>query len=146
MTCGFPHKRAAVPNAFLYHDCYYVVWMRGCHFLDLTPLTPKHSTRRRWVNTLRPRQNDRHFADDISKCISSNKNGIVSINISQNFVPKCSIYNIPALAQINAWRLPGGMPLSEPMIVCILMHICVSRPRWVKWNTSWPWIVYLTVK
>ena len=101
LTRGFPHKRTAVPKAFLYHDCYYVGWMRGCHFLDLPLLTPIHSTRRRWVNILGPRQNGRHFADDIY--IFFYKIVIISINISLNFVPKCSISNISALVQVMAW-------------------------------------------
>ena len=38
-----------------------------------------------------------------------------------------SVNNIPALAQIMAWR----RPLSEPTIVSLLMHTCVTRPQWV---------------
>ena len=30
-----------------------------------------------------------------------------------------------------AWRRPGDKPLSEPMMVCLLTHICVTRPQWV---------------
>ena len=30
-----------------------------------------------------------------------------------------------------AWRQPGDKPLSEPMMVRLLTHICVSRPQWV---------------
>ena len=40
--------------------------------------------------------------------------------------------NIPALVQIMAWRRPGDKPLSEPMMVGLLTHICVTRPQWVK--------------
>ena len=40
--------------------------------------------------------------------------------------------NIPALAQIMAWRRPGDKPLSEPMMLRILTHICVTWPHWVK--------------
>ena len=29
------------------------------------------------------------------------------------------------------WRRPGDKPLSEPMMVCLLTHICVTRPQWV---------------
>ena len=43
-----------------------------------------------------------------------------------------SIDNIPALVEIMAWRRPGDKPLSEPVIVRLLMHICVSRLQWVK--------------
>ena len=48
------------------------------------------------------------------------------------FVPQVPINNIPALAQIMAWRRPGAdKPLSEPMMVILLTHICVTRPQWV---------------
>ena len=48
-------------------------------------------------NTLRPRQNGRHFADVILKCISLNENVWIPIKISLKFVPKGPIDNIPAL-------------------------------------------------
>ena len=48
------------------------------------------------------------------------------------FVPKGLINNIPALVLIMAWRRPGDKPLSEPMLVRSLTHICVTRPQWVK--------------
>ena len=83
-------------------------------------------------NTLRPRQNGRHFADDIFKCIFLNENAWISLEISVKFVPKVQINNIPALVQIMAWRRPGDKPLSEPMVVSLLTHICVTRPHWVK--------------
>ena len=50
-------------------------------------------------NTLRPRQNDRHFPDDISKWIFLNENVWISINISLKFVPKGQINNIAALVR-----------------------------------------------
>ena len=84
------------------------------------------------VNTLRPRHNGRHFADDIFKCIFSNENVWIPIKISLKFVPTGSINNIPALVQIMAWRRPGDKPLSETMMVRLLTHICVTRPQWVK--------------
>ena len=68
-------------------------------------------------NTLRPRQNGRHFADGIFKRIFLNENILIPIKISLKFVPKGSINNIPALVQIVAWRRPGDKPLSEPMMV-----------------------------
>ena len=49
------------------------------------------------INTLRPRQNGRHFADDIFKCIFLNENAWISLMISLKFVPKVQINNIPAL-------------------------------------------------
>ena len=84
------------------------------------------------LNTLRPRVNGRHFADDIFKCVFVNENSWIPIKISLKFVPKGPINNIPALVQIMAWRPPGDKPLSEPMMVRLPTHICVTRPQWVK--------------
>ena len=91
-----------------------------------------------WItqfNTLRPRQNGRHFADDMFKCIFVNENVWIPIEISLKFVPEGSINNNPALFQIMAWRRPGDKPLSEPMMVSSLTHICVTRSLWVKPQT-----------
>ena len=85
-----------------------------------------------WVNTLRPRQDGCHFPDDFFKCIFLNENALISIKISLRFVPKGPINTIPALVQIMAWRRPGDKPLSEPMMVKLPTHICVTRPQWVK--------------
>ena len=85
-----------------------------------------------FFNTLRPRQNGRHFADDILKCIFSNQNVWIPIEISLKFVPKGPIDTIPALVQIMTWRRPGDKPLSDPMMVTLPTHICVTRPQWVK--------------
>ena len=83
------------------------------------------------VNTLRPRQNGRHFPD-IFKWIFLNENIWIWINISLKFVPRGPINNIPTLVQVMAWRRPGDKPLSEPMMVRLPTHICVTRPQWVK--------------
>ena len=88
-------------------------------------------------NTLRPRQNGRHFADDIFKCIFLNENVWIPIKISMKFVPKGPINNIPALVQIIAWRRPGNKPLSEPMMVVSPTHICVTRPHELS-HGLWP--------
>ena len=85
-----------------------------------------------WViNTLRLRQNRRHFADYILKCIFLNENVSISMKIPLKFIPKVPINNIPTLVQIMAWHRSGTKPLSEPMIVRSLMHICIARPQWV---------------
>ena len=88
------------------------------------------------VDMLWPRVNGRHFADDTLKRIFMNENVRISINISLKFVPNGLMNNIPALVQIMAWRRPGDKPLSEPMMVNLLTHICVTRPQWV--NMLWP--------
>ena len=87
------------------------------------------------INTLRPRQNGRHLADDMFECIFLDENVWILIDISLKFVPKGSINNDPALFQIMAWCRAGDKPLSEPMMVSWLTHICVTRPQWV--NTTW---------
>ena len=83
------------------------------------------------VNTLRPRQNESHFADDIFKCIFFNENVWILIKVSLKFVPKGPINNIPSLVQIMAWRRTGDKPLSEPMVTRSATHICVTRTQWV---------------
>ena len=78
-------------------------------------------------NTLRPRQNGRRFPDDIFKCIFLNENVWYSIEISLKFVPKGPINNSPALVQIMAWRRSGDKPLSEPMMISLMTHMCITR-------------------
>ena len=56
------------------------------------------------------RDNGRHFADDIFKCIFLNENVWIPIKISLKFVPKVPINNIPALVQILAWCRSGDKP------------------------------------
>ena len=90
----------------------------------------------RVLNTLRPRQNGRHFPDDIFKCIFLNENVWISIEISLKFVSKGLVNTIPALVQIMAWRRTGDKPLSEPMMVSLPAHICVIRPQWVKQSNN----------
>ena len=103
----------------VFNDYFWCRWFCECWWL-------------RTINTLRPRQNGRHFADDIFKRIFVNANVKISIKISLKFVPKSPVSNILALVQIMAWRRPGAKPLSEPVMVSLLTHICVIRPQWVK--------------
>ena len=87
------------------------------------------------LNTLRLRQNGHHFPDYIFKSIFLNENVWISINISLKFVPKGPINNIPALDQIMTWRQLGDKPLSEPMMVSLLTHKCITRRQWLKAET-----------
>ena len=106
------------------------------HFLWNCPQV--NATRAHWclINSLRPRQNGRLFADDTFKCIFLNKNIRISTKNSPKFVSKGLINNIPALVLIMAWRRPGDKPLFEPMLVRSLTHICVTRPQWVNIGSS----------
>ena len=89
------------------------------------------------LNTLRRRQNGGHFTDDVFKCIFLNENVWISLKTSLKSVRKVLINNIPALVQIMTWRCSGHKP-SEPMMVTLLMHICVTRPQWVySMGSSW---------
>ena len=115
----------------------------GCFWFTLLALIHwlVHDLIVQHVNTLRPRQNGCHFADNIFKCIFLDENLWILIKISLKFVPKGSINNIQALVQIMAWHRPGDKPLSEPTMVRLTIHICITQPQWVevavelfKWN------------
>ena len=104
-----------------------------------------------YLNTLRLRQNGRHFADDTFKRIFANENVRILIEISLKCVSEGPINNIPTLVQIMAWRRPGDKPLFEPMMVCLPTHICVTRPQWVKLDfqkvdqhTEGKWLIHGT--
>ena len=98
------------------------------------------------LNTLRLRQNGRHFADDNFKhIIFLNENVRISIKISLKFVPKDPINNIPALVQIMAWHRPGDMLLSEPIMVRVPTYMCVTRPQWVNHSEELIWLNNKTI-
>ena len=79
------------------------------------------------INTLRPRQDGRHFADDIFMCISFDENRCILIKSSLKYVRKSPIDNNPALVEILAWCRSGDKPLSQPMMISLPTHICVTR-------------------
>ena len=95
------------------------------HIIYLTGKLYTQST----LNTLRPRQNGRHFADDRLKYIFLNQNVWISIKISLKFVPKGKINNIPALVWIMVWHREGNKPLSETMMVRLPTYICSTWPQ-----------------
>ena len=66
------------------------------------------------VNTMRPRQNGRHFTDNLFKCIFMNE----KVNWSLFLRLKLTIFH----------RWPGDKPLSEPMMVRLPRHICITWP------------------
>ena len=53
------------------------------------------------------------------------------LKMSQKFILKGPINNIPAMIKIMAWHHPGDKPLSEPMMVSLPVHICVTGPQWI---------------
>ena len=110
---------------------------KGCIYQDFTNynIVTGDGLVLKWkvtFNTLKPRQNGRRFADHTFKRIFLNENVRISNKVLLKFVPKGPINNNPTLVQIMAWRRSGDKPLSEPMMVSLLMHLCVTRPQWVK--------------
>ena len=103
------------------------------------PTKDRHDSKckliKEYFNKLILRQNGHHFPDDILKCIFLNDNGCMSIKISLKFGPRGPINNIPSLVQIMARYRWGEKPLSEPMLVRLLVHIWVTRPQCVKKKT-----------
>ena len=59
-------------------------------------------------------------------CIFLNESYFILMQISLKFVPRGSIYNMSALAQVMALRRTGDKPSSEQL--CGLL-----TPQWVKW-------------
>ena len=131
----FLAKLPPPPSRSMPHDLVYgkstmvVVMSRYCkainHYLNQrwqSSMMPYGIIMAKWVNTLRPGQNGRYFADDIFKWIFLNENAWTPIKISLKFVPKGPINNIPALVQVMAWRRLSDKPLSEPMITDAYMR------------------------
>ena len=56
--------------------------------------------------------------------------------MSLKFVLNDPINNIPALAEIMAWRQPGEKPLSELIMLSSLTHICFTGPQIIR-NTTY---------
>ena len=87
----------------------------GCHIQDLVMYPHTCVTKmcrltyvlHKMINSSPPGQNDRHFTDDILRCIFVNEKFYILIKISLKFVPKGLIDNKPVLVQINAWRRIG---------------------------------------
>ena len=76
------------------------------------------------------------LAANIFKCIFLNKNDKIPIPIAMKLVLRIPIDNKPALVQVMAWHQTGDKPLTEPMMVSLPTHICITRPQWVKQITS----------
>ena len=105
-------------------------------FLPMIPCLTTCYKHGELINTLRPRQDGRCFPDNIFKRIFVNEIIWIWIKISLKFVPRCRINNISALVQKLALGRQGDKPLSEPMMVSLLTHICVTRLNELK-----PWLI-----
>ena len=125
------HLRKNVITDYIIHVHDNLVFCLGCQIIPDYVLLCCLLQVTLYIYTLRLRQNDRHFPEDTFKCIFLNENIWSLIEISPRFVPKGPINNIPTWGQIMLWRWPGNKPLSEPIVVRLLMRICVTRPQWV---------------
>ena len=157
LACKLQRLGTGSPNGLKYLSAvllrgnFPVTWFDGsyvmmCHlrYPDNFTYTDCHTDS---TNILKPRQNGRHFPDDIFKYIFLNANWSISITISLKIVPHGPINNIPALVQIMAWRRTGVKPLSAPMMVNLLAQICVTRPPWVQgMGEIWAHIVIAWMK
>ena len=77
-----------------------------CH---LSKISFTHDT---FSNTLRPRQDSRHFADDDFKCIFVNEFFFVLFKFSLKFIHWGSIYNKSALFYLMPVRITNRHPAS----------------------------------
>ena len=91
-----------------------------------------------YVNTMRPKQNGRHFSGGIFKCIFVNEIIWISNAIRLKFLPKGLIDNNTELVQIMASRRTGDKPLSEPMVGDAYMRLSASMS--FNWRQKESWI------
>ena len=105
--------------------------------INLFPTWERNNSRTRSITlkTLRPKDNCRHFSDYIFKWIFVN--GKVWILIENSI---CShVSNLFLGVQITLfqhWFRPGDKPLSEPMMISLQTHICVTRPQWINFRMN----------
>ena len=74
--------------------------------------------------------NDAHQIVLVENCIYLSFANDRSEQISLKFVLKGPMYKISTLVQVMAWRRPGDKPSTEPMMVSLLKHVYVTRPKW----------------
>ena len=123
LPCGLNGNKSTMIHVMNRHQV--ISWTNVDPYLQC--LIWCHQATINFLNTLRLRQNGCHFADNIFKCIFLNESVRISNEISLKFVPKGLISNIPALIQIMASCWLGNKPLSEPTMVRLLTHICITQ-------------------
>ena len=82
-------------------------------------------------NTLRQKQNGRHFLDDFSNAFSWKK--IYEFQLRFNFFRSLCL-RVQLLTfrhRLRQWLGAGDRPLSGPMLVSLPTHICITRLQWV---------------
>ena len=85
------------------------------------------------LNTLKPRQNSSHFADDIFERIFLNKNVWISINIPLKFLHRGQMNTNSASVQVMSWcRTCRQQAITWTIGDPASVHICIMRPQCVK--------------
>ena len=99
------------------------------------------------VNTLRLRQNDRHFADDKFKCIFLNVNIWISIKISLKFPPKdrsvfWHINASPGLNGLTKYLSLSGLfdYLTNMFLIMYNSQFKIQKVKWVNPYIDLNWI------
>ena len=108
--------------SLLTHIC--ITWLQWVNSAVLYAIT---------INTLRLRQNGRHFTDAVFKSFFLNENFWIGNNMSLKCVPQGLINNISLLVQVMAYCRSGDKPLSEPMMALITdayMRHSASMSNW----------------
>ena len=87
--------------------------------------------------TMRPRQNCRNLILQMTyQNLLYCRKIVLFIQILLKIVSKGPIYNKPTLVQMMAWRWVGNKPLSDQWWPGLLMHKCITRPKWVNVKCS----------
>ena len=97
----------------------------GHGLLDVAPLDCL-------VSTVRPRQNDRHFADDSSKLISLNGISCILNQIWLKSIAGGPIHNNPAMVEIKAWCQAGIIWT----MFSLLTQICITQLAQMPFRSS----------
>ena len=141
------HPGNSIRLAVVVVDMYFDSQQSSCvrkHLMSLRYVRDICLQTQRHDNTLRPGRNRQHFTYDIFKRIFLKECIWISLKISLKFVAYIGVKNIPALVQIKAGRRAGDKPLSEPMLVSLPTHICVSRPQWLNVKHAFPWLRWIS--
>ena len=88
------------------------------------------------INSLSSRRNKRHFADDSFICIFLTENVLIALKFSPKLL---------ALVLIITWCRPIDKPLSEPMMIILQTHLCVTWLIWIKSVFSGVWIISMKI-
>ena len=81
----------------------------------------KRYHRRSIVTTFRPSQ-------DVSNVISWTRMYRFLLRFHWSLLPMGSVKYVSALVQIMTWHRPCNRPLTEPMMVIFLTHMCITWP------------------